>query len=284
MLRLSQELAELQKRFSALADQQRTTEQSSTLLLASRKSSKSLRAALAADASVADVREEDTIKAEEELKRLDEQIVSLRRKHDQLHEKNAKKRSELDTLADKLKDLHNTKFNPKETPEARLRAMEDRLQESANRYDEEHRLKMSYDQVITRLKKEQLEWPAEIKQLETLLRQKETDYEQLLVMSHDANASKEAAKSELGKFESLVLDERKGREKELQERRQVLQKKQQHASELDRAERERRAALAEQQRAAGEDAMKLETLKMEALIREEQAKIAAYEQAFQQIK
>jgi hypothetical protein len=284
VLRLSQELAELQKRFSALADQQRTTEQSSTLLLASRKSSKSLRAALAADASVADVREEDTIKAEEELKRLDEQIVSLRRKHDQLHEKNAKKRSELDTLADKLKDLHNTKFNPKETPEARLSAMEDRLQESANRYDEEHRLKMSYDQVITRLKKEQLEWPAEIKQLETLLRQKETDYEQLLVMSHDANASKEAAKVELGKFESLVLDERKQREKELQERRQVLQKKQQHASELDRAERERRAALAEQQRAAGEDAMKLETLKMEALIREEQAKIAAYEQAFQQIK
>ena len=103
-------------------------------------------------------------------------------------------------------------------------------------------------------------------------------------MSHDANASKEAAKVELGKFESLVLDERKQREKELQERRQVLQKKQQQASELDRAERERRAALAEQQRAAGEDPMKLEAMKMEALIKEEHAKIAAYEAAFQQIK
>ena len=150
---------------------------------------------------------------------LDEQIVALRRKHDQLHEKNQKKRSELDNLADKLKDLHNTKFNPKETPEARLKAMEERLRSAAQRYDDEHRLKMSYEQVITRLKKEQLEWPAEIKQLETLLAQKETDYEQLLVMSHDANASKEAAKVELGKFESLVLDERKQREKELQERR-----------------------------------------------------------------
>ena len=100
-------------------------------------------------------------------------------------------------------------------------------------------MKMSYEQVIPRLKKEQLEWPADVKQLESLLGQKESDYEQLLVMSHDANSSKEAAKVELGKFESLVLDERKQREKELQERRQVLQKKQQQASELDKAERER---------------------------------------------
>lgn len=279
-----EELAELQKRFSALADQQRSTEQSSSLLLASRKSSKSLRAALAADASLADLREEDTRKAEEELKKLDEQIVSLRRKHDQLHEKNQKKRSELDQLADKLQDLHNTKFNPKETPEARLQAMEGRLEESARRYDEEHRLKMSYEQVITRLKKEQLEWPAEIKQLETLLRTKEHDYEQLLVMSHDANSSKEAAKVELGKFESLVLDERKQREKELQERRQVLQKKQQQAAELEKAERDRKLALQEQQRAAGDDAIKVETMKMEQIIKEEHAKIAAYEAAFQQIK
>jgi len=279
-----EELAELQKRFSALADQQRSTEQSSSLLLASRKSSKSLRTVLSADASAADLREEDTRKADEELKRLDEQIVTLRRKHDHLHEKNQKKRSELDTLADKLKDLHNTKFNPKETPEARLALMEHRLAESAARYDEEHRMKMSYEQVITRLKKEQLEWPADVKQLESLLGQKESDYEQLLVMSHDANSSKEAAKVELGKFESLVLDERKQREKELQERRQVLQKKQQQASELDKAERERRAALAEQQRMAGEDSLKVEAMKMEALIKEEHAKIAAYEAAFQQIK
>jgi len=113
---------------------------------------------------------------------------------------------------------------------------------------------------------------------------KESDYEQLLAMSHDANASKEAAKVELGKFESLVLDERKQREKELQERRQVLQKKQLQAAELDRAERERRTALADQQRAAGEDSLKMEALKMEALIKEEHAKIAAYEAAFQQIK
>jgi len=89
---------------------------------------------------------------------------------------------------------------------------------------------------------------------------------------------------ELGKFEALVLDERKQREKELQERRAVLQKKQQLASELDRSERERRAALEEQQRQDGGEAVQLEAQKMDALIKEEHAKITAYEAAFQQIK
>ena len=287
----SQELAELQKRFTALSDQQRATEASSSLLLATRKSAKPLRGGSASSASLigsadgASTRKDATgLPPEEELKRLDDQIVTLRRKHDQLHEKNTKKRTELDGLADKLKDLHNTRFNPRETPESRLGEMEGRLVECADRYDEEHRLKMSYEQVINRLKKEQLEWPAEIKSLEGVLVQKETDYEQLLVMSHDANASKEAAKVELGKFESLVLDERKQRERELQERRAVLQKKQQLASELDRSERERRATLQEQQKAAGEDQVKVEAAKMESSIKDEHAKIAAYEAAFQQIK
>ena len=64
----------------------------------------------------------------------------------------------------------------------------------------------------------------------------------------------------------------------------MLQKKQQLASELDRTERERRVTLAEQQKSSGEDQVKAEALKMEALIKEEHAKIAAYEAAFQQIK
>lgn len=288
--RLPQELAELQKRFNALSDQQRATEASSSLLLATRKAAKSSKSIRVSDSTAsldgASTKQLDAtgVPPEEELKRLDEQIVSLRRKHDKLHEKNQMKRSELDVLADKLKDLHNTRFNPRETPEGRLDAMEGRLNECAARYDEEHRLKMSYEQVINRLKKEQLEWPAEVKHLETLLGGKETDYEQLLVMSHDANSSKESAKVELSKFESLVLDERKSRERELQERRQVLQKKQQLAAELDRSERERRATLQDQQRSAGEDQVKIEAQKMEALIKEEHAKIAAYEAAFQQIK
>ena len=63
---------------------------------------------------------------------------------------------------------------------------------------------MTYEQIIKRLKAEQLTFPAEVKVLEGTVSQKEGDYEQLLMMSHDANQSKEHAKQELGKFEALV--------------------------------------------------------------------------------
>ena len=76
--------------------------------------------------------------------------------------------------------MHNTRFNPRDTPEERLAEMEARLGECAARYDDEHRLKMSYEQVINRLKQERLSFPAEIKALETTLAQKERDYEQQL--------------------------------------------------------------------------------------------------------
>ena len=49
--------------------------------------------------------------SEAELKRLDDEIVMLRRKHDRLHETNQKRRAELDGQADKLKDLHHTRFD-----------------------------------------------------------------------------------------------------------------------------------------------------------------------------
>ena len=40
-----------------------------------------------------------------ELKRLDEEIVKLRTKHDKLHDSNQRKRTELNMLADKLKEI-----------------------------------------------------------------------------------------------------------------------------------------------------------------------------------
>ena len=89
---------------------------------------------------------------------------------------------------------------------------------------------------------------------------------------------------ELAKFESIVLDERKAREKELMERRMVLQKKQQQSGEMDRTQKEKQMAEVEAAKAAGEDSMQVEVMKMHALINEEHSKISAYEAAFQQIK
>ena len=58
----------------------------------------------------------------------------------------------------------------------RLRAQEERLVAAAHRYEESHRTKLTYEQVIERLKTEQLSWPEEVKALDTTLVQKEADY------------------------------------------------------------------------------------------------------------
>jgi len=268
-----EELLELQRRFNALSEQKRTAEGALlTKEIGVPDDGRSQRQQMAELATSA------------EIPKLDEQIVDLRRKHDRLHDSNHRKRQELNILADKLKDLHSTKYSDGETPQQRLRDAEMKLEETAARYDEEYRTKITYEQVIKRLKNEQLGFPAEVKALEQTLAQKEADYEQLLLMSHDANQSKEMAKLELSKFEALVSEERKLREKELQERRVVLQKKQQLATELDKTERERRMTLQDQQSKVGEDSARQQMAQTEKLIVEEQKKIAAYEAAFQQIK
>lgn len=78
-----------------------------------------------------------------ELKRLDEEIVKLRTKHDKLHDSNQRKRTELNLLADKLKDLHSGSYSAEASPQIKLKEGEEQLLGSAARYEEEHKLKLT---------------------------------------------------------------------------------------------------------------------------------------------
>ena len=174
-----EEFAELQRRFDALSSAKKLSETSPALLTKDMYRAEKKQQA---------VRRDDP-QLHAQLKTLDEQIVQLRRRHDRLHDNNNKKRRELDLLADRLQDLHNSAFKSEDAPQVRLRAQEERLVAAAHRYEESHRTKLTYEQVIERLKTEQLSWPEEVKALDTTLVQKEADYEQLLLMSHGARPS-----------------------------------------------------------------------------------------------
>jgi hypothetical protein len=78
-----------------------------------------------------------------ELKRLDDEIVKLRTKHDKLHDSNFKKRTELNLLADKLKELHSGSYSAEASPQIKLKEGEEQLLASAGRYEEEHKLKLT---------------------------------------------------------------------------------------------------------------------------------------------
>ena len=106
-------------------------------------------------------------------------------------------------------------------------------------------------------------------------------------MSHDANQSKELAKQELARFESVVSEERKLREKELAERRALVSKKQEVNAELERRERSRREAMAAPHHAASDEVGRgarggggAQHVITEADIEEEREKIASWRRLY----
>merc|ERR1719160_1655766 len=125
-----------------------------------------------------------------------------------------------------------------------IKALEARLKKAVAKYEDAYEVRRTYEQIVKRLKEERIGFANQLEARELTMRAKEADYEELLLMSHDANQSKEVAKQELAKFESVVSEERKLREKELAERRALVAKKQEVNAELERREKARREAMA----------------------------------------
>jgi chromosome segregation ATPase len=270
-----EELADLQRRFSALEDEAKTSTLASTMT-----TPRSVARQHRERSAAAEIRKGN----ESELSKLDEQITVLRRKHDELAHSNMAKRSELEKMTDRLKDLSKEAAMPSADDNQTLKeikALEARLAKAVAKYEDAYEVRRTYEQIVKRLKEERIGFANQLEARELTLKAKEADYEELLLMSHDANQSKESAKSELTKFEALVSDERKNREKELQERRSLVAKKQEINQELERREKARRdSAVAP---ALGGEPKGGHAIG-EADIEEEQEKIASYEAAFREIK
>jgi len=282
-----EELAELQRRFMALEDEARTTMEK-TMASPRGAANKAGRER----AAQAGVRADN----EQELAKLDEQITQLRRKHDDLAHANLEKRRELDKLNDRLQDLSREASLPsaEDNPIMKeIRELEARLNRAVTKYEDAQEVRRTYEQIVKRLKEERIGFNNQLEARESTMRAKEADYEELLLMSHDANQSKEMAKQELAKFEQVVSDERKLREKELAERRALVAKKQEINAELERREKARRESMTAPSSAlgstrsesgAGRGSAAQQHAITEADIEEEQEKIASYEAAFREIK
>ena len=85
--------------------------------------------------------------------------------------------------------------------------------EAVAKYEDAYEVRRTYEQIVKRLKEERIGFENQLEARELALKGKESDYEELLLMSHDANQSKEMAKQELTRFEAVVSEERKLREK-----------------------------------------------------------------------
>merc|ERR1712127_592276 len=115
-------------------------------------------------------------------------------------------------------------------------------------------------------------------------------------MSHDAQHAKEVAKAELLKLEHQLMEEKKQREKELADRRALVQQKVEMNQRMEKRDKMRREMAlvdgGEQGGEPGGDASLKKTMFSTAfhsalndhVMEEEQKKITTYEEAFREIK
>lgn len=102
------------------------------------------------------------------------------------------------------------------------------------KFNEAQSLRKTYEQVIKLLQEERIRFDNQLHAFEKTLKMKKQDAMELEVMSRDANHAKDVAKAELGKFEAQVNEERKMREKEIQELKDLIKQKRQSNIDADK--------------------------------------------------
>merc|ERR1711966_553926 len=233
-----------------------------------------------------------------EISKLEQQVQDLRRRHDDVKHQCAFRQKELDVMHDKLKDLEKemSKLKDDDTPLTRnIRTLENRLDKAMIKYNEAQSIRKTYEQIVKRLKEERIGFDNQLAAIEGTLKAKEKDLEELVLMSHDAQHAKEVAKAELLKLEHQLMEEKKQREKELADRRALVQQKVEMNQRMEKRDKMRREMAlvegGETQGGEGDASMKktmfstaFHSALNEHVMEEEQKKITTYEEAFRKIK
>ena len=233
-----------------------------------------------------------------EISKLEQQVQDLRRRHDDVKHQCAFRQKELDAMHDKLKDLEKemSKLKDDDTPLTRnIRTLENRLDKAMIKYNEAQSIRKTYEQIVKRLKEERIGFDNQLAAIERTLKAKEKDLEELVLMSHDAQHAKEVAKAELLKLEHQLMEEKKQREKELADRRALVQQKVEMNQRMEKRDKMRREMAlvegGETQGGEGDASMKktmfstaFHSALNEHVMEEEQKKITTYEEAFRKIK
>jgi len=164
-----------------------------------------------------------------------------KKKLDDLKNMSIKKKKQLQALQDKLKEVNEDKFGgPEETPLMRtIRILENRLDKVMIKYNEAQSIRKTYEQIVKRLKEERVGYDNQLAAIERSLKGKEHDFEELLLLKHDASHAKELAYAELRKYEQKKSAVKDLREAYLDDKKKAVQTKDDYIQRLERQEMDR---------------------------------------------
>lgn len=185
----------------------------------------------------------------EEMDHTQKNVDRLRREYDNLKAKSQNSRKSLEGLKDDVKDLELEAKRPTEedSPQTRkIRMLENRLDKAMIKYNEAQSIRKTYEQIVKRLKEERVGFDNQLASIERALGAKQKDYEELLLLSGDANHAREVAQQELDRVRGGYEEERKRRDQEVKERLQVVQLRKQMQERMNKREKKRQEIIAQE--------------------------------------
>jgi hypothetical protein len=233
----------------------------------------------------------------EEVHEVKSQVNRLRKQYDELRHRSTGQSKLLEELKDSVKDLELEARRPnlEDSPLTRkIRMLENRLDKAMIKYNEAQSIKKTYEQIVKRLKEERVGFDNQLAAIERTLASKQHDYEELLLLSADANHAREVAVQELDRVKGGYEEVKKHRDKELRERQQIAQVKTDMNARIEKREKMRQEIIAKEAGDLGEEeeaalkknlvTNKLQEQKIEEERDAHRSKIDVFENAFQKIK
>ena len=166
----------------------------------------------------------------------------MRKLHDECKMKSARSRKVLEELKDTVRELELDSRRPhmEDNEYTRtIRGLENKLDKAMIKYNEAQSIRKTYEQIVRRLKEERVGFDNQLAAIERTLAAKQRDYDELLLLSGDANHARESALGELDRVRAGYDEERRRREKELRERHQVVQIRRQMLERMKQREKMR---------------------------------------------
>ncbi|GMI44398.1 hypothetical protein TrCOL_g1313 [Triparma columacea] len=238
-------------------------------------------------------RNESTAGADAEIEGLKRELVKMRKSYDELKGISTKAAAKMEALKDEVRacELESRRPTEEDTPLTRsIRVLENRLDKAMIKYNEATSIRKTYEQIVRRLKEERVGFDNQLSALERTLAAKQRDYEELLLLSGDANHAREISQLELDRVRGGYEEEKVRRESELRERHQLVQMKRQNKERRDRREKERSKIVEDNAKQLDEDGEKEMRERLKGMESEKEKfilaknKIDIFENAFRKIK
>ena len=163
---------------------------------------------------------------QQEMTELGRQVTNLRRQHDKIIAKVDSRSLSLSTLRDKSGELQAEGTQPltEDTPTTRrIRMLENRLDKAMIKYNEAQSIRKTYEQIVKRLREERVGFDNQLAALERTLAAKEHDFQELLLLSTDAQHARDVTQQELERVRNTYQSAKRARERDVRERQEILQ-------------------------------------------------------------